>query len=133
MSPATFLGPRGLRDRRHADRGRGRAAQARGGAGRAGGPPHLCGREINAETYAICKVGLLLKGETADNIVGGLSRHAIRSVRIPVPPVVELDVREAAADLSNAEPVRTPNRRGIDHTESHSDATEHDKAKEAIP
>ena len=34
---------------------------------------HLFGQEINAETYAICKAGLLLKGEgdAADNIVGG--------------------------------------------------------------
>jgi type I restriction enzyme M protein len=34
---------------------------------------HLFGHEINAETYAICKADLLLKGEgeAADNIVGG--------------------------------------------------------------
>ncbi len=34
---------------------------------------HLFGQEINAETYAICKADLLLKGEghNADNIVGG--------------------------------------------------------------
>ena len=34
---------------------------------------HLYGQEINAETYAICKSDLLLKGEgdAADNIVGG--------------------------------------------------------------
>jgi type I restriction enzyme M protein len=34
---------------------------------------HLFGQEINAETYAICKADLLLKGEgeQADNIVGG--------------------------------------------------------------
>ncbi len=34
---------------------------------------HLHGQEINAETYAICKSDLLLKGEgeAADNIVGG--------------------------------------------------------------
>ena len=34
---------------------------------------HLYGQEINAETYAICKGDLLLKGEgaAADNIVGG--------------------------------------------------------------
>ena len=33
---------------------------------------HLYGQEINAETYAICKADLLLKGEgeAADNIVG---------------------------------------------------------------
>jgi len=34
---------------------------------------HLYGQEINAETYAICKADMLLKGEgeAADNIVGG--------------------------------------------------------------
>ena len=34
---------------------------------------HLYGQEINAETYAICKADLLLKGEgnSADNIAGG--------------------------------------------------------------
>src|SRR5688500_8284069 len=34
---------------------------------------HLYGQEINAETYAICKADLLLKGEgdAADNLVGG--------------------------------------------------------------
>jgi type I restriction enzyme M protein len=34
---------------------------------------HLFGQEINAETYAICKADLLLKGEgdAADNIIGG--------------------------------------------------------------
>lgn len=46
---------------------------------------HLFGQEINAETYAICKADLLLKGdgEAADNIVGGpeystLSNDAFR-------------------------------------------------------
>jgi len=35
---------------------------------------HLYGQEINAETYAICKADLLVKGEgeQADNIKGGL-------------------------------------------------------------
>ena len=34
---------------------------------------HLYGQEINAETYAICKADLLLKGEgeAADNLIGG--------------------------------------------------------------
>lgn len=34
---------------------------------------HLYGQEINAETYAICKADLLIKGEgdAADNIIGG--------------------------------------------------------------
>lgn len=47
---------------------------------------HLYGQEINAETYAICKADLLLKGEgdAADNLVGGpeystLSNDAFRS------------------------------------------------------
>jgi type I restriction enzyme M protein len=47
---------------------------------------HLYGQEINAETYAICKADLLVKGEgeAADNIVGGpaystLSNDAFRS------------------------------------------------------
>jgi type I restriction enzyme M protein len=47
---------------------------------------HLYGQEINAETYAICKADLLLKGEgdAADNIVGGpaystLANDAFRS------------------------------------------------------
>lgn len=47
---------------------------------------HLFGQEINAETYAICKADLLLKGEgdAADNIVGGpehstLANDAFRS------------------------------------------------------
>ena len=38
---------------------------------------HLYGHEVNAETCAICKADLLLKGEgeAADNIVGG-SEHS---------------------------------------------------------
>jgi len=47
---------------------------------------HLYGQEINAETYAICKADLLVKGEgeAADNIIGGpeystLSNDAFRS------------------------------------------------------
>ncbi len=47
---------------------------------------HLYGQEINAETYAICKADLLLKGDgdAADNIVGGpahstLSADAFRA------------------------------------------------------
>lgn len=41
---------------------------------------HLFGQEINAETYAICKADLLLKGDgdAADNIVGG-SEHSTLS------------------------------------------------------
>jgi len=48
---------------------------------------HLFGQEINAETYAICKADLLLKGEgeTADHIIGGpefstLSNDAFRAL-----------------------------------------------------
>lgn len=47
---------------------------------------HLYGQEINAETYAICKADMLIKGEgeNADNIVGGpeystLSNDAFQS------------------------------------------------------
>ncbi len=47
---------------------------------------HLYGQDINAETYAICKADLLLKGEgeAADNIIGGpehstLSNDGFRS------------------------------------------------------
>ena len=42
---------------------------------------HLFGQEINAETYAICKADLLLKGEggAADNIVGGPEHSTLAS------------------------------------------------------
>ena len=42
---------------------------------------HLFGQEINAETYAICKADLLLKGEgeAADNIVGGPAHSTLSS------------------------------------------------------
>jgi hypothetical protein len=47
---------------------------------------HLYGQEINAETYAICKADLLLKGEgdAADNIVGGPGALDARQRRLPV-------------------------------------------------
>jgi type I restriction enzyme M protein len=32
---------------------------------------HLYGQEINPETYAICKADMLIKGENAENIIGG--------------------------------------------------------------
>ena len=50
---------------------------------------HLYGQEINAETYAICKADLLLKGggEAADNIVGGPEHSTPRQRRIPVPRI----------------------------------------------
>ena len=46
---------------------------------------HLYGQEINAETYAICKADLLLKGEGegADNIVGGPEHSTLSSDAFP--------------------------------------------------
>jgi type I restriction enzyme M protein len=46
---------------------------------------HLYGQEINAETYAICKADLLLKGEgdAADNIVGGPEHSTLASDAFP--------------------------------------------------
>ena len=46
---------------------------------------HLFGQEINAETYAICKADLLLKGEgeAADNIVGGPERSTLSNDAFP--------------------------------------------------
>ena len=46
---------------------------------------HLFGQEINAETYAICKADLLLKGEgdAADNIVGGPEHSTLSSDAFP--------------------------------------------------
>src|SRR5216117_986469 len=46
---------------------------------------HLYGQEINAETYAICKADLLLKGEgeAADNIVGGTEHSTLSSDAFP--------------------------------------------------
>jgi type I restriction enzyme M protein len=46
---------------------------------------HLYGQEINAETYAICKADLLLKGEgeAADNIVGGPEHSTLSSDAFP--------------------------------------------------
>ena len=47
---------------------------------------HLYGQEINAETYAICKADLLLKGEgeAADNIVGGPERSTLANDAFPM-------------------------------------------------
>ena len=63
---------------------------------------HLFGQEINAETYAICKADLLLKGEgeAADNIVGRPGAfHAVQR-RVPVARVrlhaLQSAVREGA-------------------------------------
>ena len=46
---------------------------------------HLFGQEINAETYAICKADLLLKGEgdAADNIVGGPAHSTLSADAFP--------------------------------------------------
>lgn len=46
---------------------------------------HLYGQEINAETYAICKADLLLKGEgdQADNIIGGPEHSTLSNDAFP--------------------------------------------------
>ncbi len=46
---------------------------------------HMYGQEINAETYAICKADLLLKGEgeAADNIVGGPEHSTLSNDAFP--------------------------------------------------
>ncbi|MGH8564557.1 MAG: type I restriction-modification system subunit M [Gammaproteobacteria bacterium] len=46
---------------------------------------HLYGQEINAETYAICKADLILKGEgdAADNIVGGPEHSTLANDAFP--------------------------------------------------
>ena len=46
---------------------------------------HLFGQEINAETYAICKADLLLKGEgeAGDNIVGGPEHSTLSNDAFP--------------------------------------------------
>lgn len=46
---------------------------------------HLYGQEINAETYAVCKADLLLKGEgdAADNIVGGPEHSTLSNDAFP--------------------------------------------------
>src|SRR5713101_6960675 len=46
---------------------------------------HLYGQDINAETYAICKADLLLKGEgdAADNIVGGPAHSTLSNDAFP--------------------------------------------------
>jgi type I restriction enzyme M protein len=46
---------------------------------------HLYGQEINAETFAICKADLLLKGEgdAADNIIGGPEHSTLASDAFP--------------------------------------------------
>src|SRR2546426_2418739 len=53
------------------------------------GATHLDGQEINAETYAICKADLLLKGEgdAAGNIGGGPEDSKLASDAFPSPEV----------------------------------------------
>ena len=76
---------RRLRHRRHADRRRGDAAAARRASTARRSSTHLYGQEINAETYAICKADLLLKGEgeAADNIVGGPEHSTLSNDAFP--------------------------------------------------
>ena len=49
----------------------------------------LYGQEFNAETYAICKADLLLKGEgegeAADNIAGGPEHSTLSNDAFPDP------------------------------------------------
>ena len=67
---------------------------------------HLYGQEINAETYAICKADLLLKGEgeAADNIVGGPEYSTLVERRIPLARIrfhaVESAVRQELEERS---------------------------------
>ena len=76
---------RRLRHRWHADRG-GRYT-CRNSPPKRGKQvsTHLYGQEINAETYAICKADLLLKGEgeAADNIVGGPEHSTLANDAFP--------------------------------------------------
>ncbi|MCY4047685.1 MAG: class I SAM-dependent DNA methyltransferase [Candidatus Dadabacteria bacterium] len=46
---------------------------------------HLYGQEINAETYAICKADMLIKGdgEAADNIIGGPEHSTLSNDAFP--------------------------------------------------
>ena len=84
-------------------------------------------------------IGRILRShmEVIDRQLAGVSRQMAllqeyRTRFIADVVTGKLDVREAAANLLEAEPVTTANRPGITRTESHSDATERDMAKEAI-
>ena len=61
-----------------------RGLRSRASAGRLEAD-HLYGQEINAETYAICKADLLLKGEgsAADNIGGGAEHSTLSNDAFP--------------------------------------------------
>ena len=77
---------RRLRHRRHADRRRRYAAASSPRTHGKEVSTHLYGQEINAETYAICKADLLLKGEgeAADNIVGGPEYSTLSNDAFPL-------------------------------------------------
>ena len=70
---------------------------------------HLYGQEINAETYAICKADLLLKGEgeAADNIVGGPEHSTLSNDAFPTREfdfmLLEPAVREELEDRPRAD------------------------------
>jgi type I restriction enzyme M protein len=74
-----------LRHGRHVDRGRGDADRTWPKRTAKQVETHLYGQEINAETYAICKADLLLKGEgeAADNIVGGPEHSTLSNDAFP--------------------------------------------------
>ena len=76
---------RRLRDRRHADRRPRTCLQQLAAERGKEVSTHLHGQEINAETYAICKADLLLKGngEAADNIVGGPEHSTLSNDAFP--------------------------------------------------
>ena len=76
---------RRLWHRRHADRRRGDPPGSWPPSDGKEVATHLYGQEINAETYAICKADLLLKGEgeAADNIVGGPEHSTLSNDAFP--------------------------------------------------
>ena len=68
--------------------------------------------------------------EAAQNGIALLREYRTRLIADVV--TGKLDVREAAANLPDAEPVTTGDPLDTNHTEPHPDAIEHDMAKEAI-
>ena len=62
---------------------------------------HLYGQEINAETYAICKADLLLKGEgeAADNIVGGPEHSTLSNDAFPSREFPEYSLVTRSSDI----------------------------------
>ena len=90
---------------------------------------HLYGQEINAETYAICKADLLLKGEgeAADNIIGGSDYSTLSNDAFPA--------REFDFMLSNP-PVRQElegRPRAHGRQDRHPGPALHDPARRATP